>query len=332
MKRLLTVLLLLTLFFALGCQNRRVQKEELSVLVYITGVITSSPTYELLAHGALEFAENNPSVQVKIYEAGMNQALWEEQLAQMIAGGEYDIVLGSNPSLPEICESIAVNFPDQKFIIVDAQREGHPNIKTYLYNQYEQSLMLGYLAGLITKNKKVGFVAAQEYPLLTRQMVPGFIEGARLVDPQIELDFRVVGSWADANKAAELASAMIDSGVDVFTSIAGGAAQGVIKTAQDRGVYIVWYNIDAYALAPGVIVGCGAMEIKKLVNEILNNALEDKIEYGISKTVGIKEGYLGFVFDNPSYLELPADVRERFELFYKERIQDALHDDGANSG
>jgi len=242
----------------------------------------------------------------------------------MVSGGEYDVVLGSNPSLPEMCVNVGRMFPDQKFIIVDAHYEGHPQIRTYLYNQYEQSLLLGYLAGLITTSsmqfsnnqRRIGFIAAQEYPLLTRQMVPGFLEGARLVDPQIELDRRVIGNWADANKAAELASAMIDSGVDVFTAIAGGAAQGMIRTAADRGAYIVWYNNNAYFQAPGFIVGCGILEQKKLVMEILQDVVAGNIEYGVSQTIGVKEGYIGFVFDDPGYLEnLPLEVRERFESF-----------------
>ncbi|HEB09960.1 MAG TPA: BMP family ABC transporter substrate-binding protein, partial [Spirochaetales bacterium] len=37
------------------------------------------------------------------------------------------------------------------------------------------------------------------------------------------MDFRVIGNWYDANKAADLANSMIDSGVDVIATIAGGA-------------------------------------------------------------------------------------------------------------
>jgi len=326
MKKICIVFLLLFVFFAFGCTKKSAQQtgKDLSTLVFITGVIAGSPTYELMAEGALEFAQNNQNVNVKIYEAGMNQAEWERQLEEMVSSGEYDVVLGSNPSLPEICANVAKKFPDQKFIITDAQYEGHPQIKTYLYNQYEQSLFLGYLAGLITTSsmphansqKRIGFIAAQEYPLLTRQMLPGFLEGARLVDSAIEMDRRIVGSWADAAKASELASAMIDSGVDVFTAIAGGAAQGMIKTAAERGAYIVWYNNDAYNLAPDTIVGCGILEQKKLVIEILSGVLAGEMQYGTSETLGVKEGYIAFLFDNPSYRDnLPSGIREKFETF-----------------
>jgi len=326
MKKLFLSLLLLTLIFTAGCRKNDPQRAEgsVSILVFITGVTAGSPTYEMMAEGALEFAESHPQVSVKIYEAGMNQALWEQQLAEMISGGQYDIVIGSNPSLPEICANICALFPDQKFIITDAQYEGNPQIRTYSYRQYDQSLFLGYLAGLITASempyanaeKKIGFIAAQEYPLLSLEMIPGFLEGARYADPQIELDFRVVGSWADANKAAELAAAMMNSGVDVFTAIAGGAAQGLIKTAVERNAYLVWYNINAYNLAAGYIVGCGIMEQKKLITEILNDVLAGNIHYGISQSLGVKEGYLGFYFDDPNYASLPADIRQKFEAFF----------------
>ncbi|MDR1240250.1 MAG: BMP family ABC transporter substrate-binding protein [Treponema sp.] len=295
----------------------------LSVLVYITGVTAGSPPYEMLAAGAEDFALAHDNVRVKIYEAGFNQAEWEEQLTSLVAGGEYDLVLGSNPSLPEICARVGEKFPGQKFIITDAEYAGNPQISTWLYNQYEQSFYLGYLAGLITTgamehangDRRIGFIAAQEYPLLNKHIIPGFLEGARLVDPAISLDFRVIGNWYDANKAAELAASMIDAGADVFGSIAGGAAQGLIRAAGEKGAYVVFHNTNEYASAPGVIVGCGSMEQKKLVEEILAEALEGKIQYGLSRTVGVREGYLDFIAGDPGYYEyIPADIQERLKI------------------
>jgi simple sugar transport system substrate-binding protein len=111
-----------------------------------------------------------------------------------------------------------------------------------------------------------------------------------MADPGISLDFRVVGNWYDANKAADLAASLIAGGADVFAVIAGGAAQGLIKTAAEQGAYVVFHNTNEYSAAPGVIVGCGVMEQKKLVEEILSDVLAGKIQYGTSRTVGVKEG------------------------------------------
>ncbi|HLW22360.1 MAG TPA: BMP family ABC transporter substrate-binding protein [Sphaerochaetaceae bacterium] len=333
MKRVMVLLIILsvvllvvpsTLFGAGGREVQEQPGQSLSVLVYITGVMAGSPPYTALAEGAQEFAAENDAVSVKIYEAGFNQAEWEEQLTSLVATGEYDIVLGSNPSLPEICERVGAKFPDQKFIITDAYREGHPQIRTYLYNQYEQSLFLGYLAGLVTTSsmehansaRKVGFIAAQEYPLLSRHMVPGFLEGARMVDPSIQLDFRVIGNWFDANKAADLASSMRSGGVDVFAAIAGGAAQGLFKVAQEQGAYIVYHNTNEYRAAEGFVVGSGSMEQKKLVKEVLADVLADTVDYGTASIVGLQEGYLDFFSDDPAYERyVPEDIRDRFASF-----------------
>jgi simple sugar transport system substrate-binding protein len=332
MKRI-TVFFLLCLFFVSACKGKNSahspeQSKAISVLVFITGVAAGSPPYEMLAAGDREFADENninkTAITVKIYEAGFNQAEWEEQLRSMVAGGEYDLVLGSNPSLPEICASVGTLFPNQKFIIVDAALSGNPQISTYLYNQYEQALFLGYLAGLVSTGamphantaKRIGFIAAQEYPLLSRHIVPGFLDGARRVDTDIELDFRVIGNWYDASKAAELAAAMINAGADVFSSIAGGAAQGLIHAIKERKAYAVSFNTNEYDQAPGLIVGCGIMRQKKLVKEILADVLAGKIQYGNTRTVGVKEGYLDFIFDDPGYRDyLPAELQNQFNAF-----------------
>ena len=295
-----------------------------SVLVYVTGMLAGSPTYELMAEGAENFAATHRNVTIKVYEAGFNQAEWEEQLTSLVASGEYDLVLGSNPSLPELCVNVSNRFPNQKFIILDAELEGHPQIATYLYNQYEQSLYLGYLAGLITTSamahanpaRKIGFIAAQEYPLLNNHIVPGFLKGAQMVDPTITLDFRIIGNWFDANKAADLASSMITADVDVFAAIAGGAAQGLFRTAQEQGAYVVFHNTNEYAIAPGTIVGCGYIETKKLVEDLLADFLAGNVTYGTSKTVGISEGFLTFIADDPGYTDyLPQDIQDRFNAF-----------------
>jgi simple sugar transport system substrate-binding protein len=305
-------------------REKRAGTDSLSVLVYITGMTAGSPTYELLAEGAGNFAASRDNVTVKVYEAGFNQAEWEEQLTSLVASGEYDLVLGSNPSLPEICVNVGKKFPNQKFIITDAEYSGSAQISTYLYNQYEQSLFLGYLAGLITTSnmphanaaKKLGFIAAQEYPLLNRHIVPAFLAGARMADPAIELDFRIIGNWFDAGKASDLAGSMIESGVDVFASIAGGAAQGMIRAAEEKGAYVVFHNTNEYKTAPGVIVGCGIIEQKRLVEEILADALGGKIAWGTAKTVGVRDGYIGFVSGDPGYTAyIPREIRERFDAF-----------------
>jgi simple sugar transport system substrate-binding protein len=58
------------------------------------------------------------------------------------------------------------------------------------------------------------------------------------------------------------------------------------------------------------------MEQKKLVKELLADALAGNIEYGTTKTIGIREGYIDFISDDPGYrYSLPDEIRERFDAF-----------------
>ena len=330
MKTKLTVIFLALLLLAVlvlpACRRGRAASRDgaVSVLVFIPGVVAGSPTYEMMVAGALEFAGRNDGVQVRIYEAGFNQATWEEQLMGMVATGDFDLVLTTNPALPELAAAVSRVFPQQRFAITDAYYSGNPAIVTYMFAMYEQALFLGYLAGLITTSdmthvnsaRRIGFIAAQEFPMLTRQIVPGFIDGARRVDPSIELDFRVIGNWFDAGAAAQLANVMIDAGVDVFTSIAGGAAQGLLHTIRERGAYAVFFNTNEYDQAPGFVVGSGIMRQRELTYEILGNFIAGNIPFGTSVELGVPEGYVDFIFDDPGFRDhVPVYIQERLEAF-----------------
>ena len=166
---------------------------------------------------------------------------------------------------------------------------------------------------------KAGMIVAQQYPALDKMMVPGYKKGLEAVDSGITMDFRVIGNWYDANKAADLANSMIDGGVDVIATIAGGANQGVINACKERGKYVLYFDSNAFAMAPGVIAGCGLLRQDKLVSEVLTNAIEGKIAYGDARIVNTKQGYVDFIDDDPLYIQtVSEDVRKAMD----EKVKD----------
>ncbi len=297
--------------------------------IFVPGVAAGSPLYEQMVNAANKLAEQNPALTVKVVEAGFNQAEWPEKMMSLAATGEYDYIMTSNPSMPFVCADVAKAFPKQKFIFMDGYAPGNPQFYSLMYNQVEQGYMAGYLAGLVTKSKmsgatpdlKIGAIVAQEYPALTKEMIPGYIQGAQAVDPKITLDYRVIGNWYDANKAADLANSMMDAGVDIILSIAGGAGQGIIKAAQARGRYVVYFDSDAYAIAPGTIVGCATLDQERAVTEVLKRALAGTLAMGKAEVVDAKAGYVDFADRNPLYYTKvpPAVTKPMADLMKKFR-------------
>ena len=292
--------------------------EPFDLAVVVPGVTAGSPLYEQLVEGAQMAVDKYPNASMKVVELGFNQAEWGEKMTSVVATGKYEAVITSNPSMPFVCMDLSAQFPDQKFIFVDAFIEGNPQMASFLYNQVEQSYILGYLAGLITTSDmpganadlKIGVIVAQEYPALNKMMVPGFEQGAQAVNPGITLDYRVIGNWYDANKAGELAKSMVDSGVDVIGVICGGAAPGVFEVCKERTKYVMYWDDNSYAKAPGVIAGCGALHQTKLVAEVVEAAINGEVEYGTGVKLHSKDGYIEFVDDDPNYLStVPESIQ-----------------------
>ena len=304
-----------------------------NLAIFVPGVAAGSPLYEQMVNGANKVAAEFSNLAIKVVEAGFNQAEWPEKMMSLAATGEYAYIMTSNPSMPFVCADVAKAFPKQKFIFMDGYAPGNPQFYSLMYNQVEQGYMAGYLAGLVTKSTmkgatpelKVGAIVAQEYPALTKEMIPGYTQGFQAVDSRITLDYRVIGNWWDANKGADLANSMMDAGVDVILSIAGGAGQGIIKAAQARGRYVVYFDSNAYAIAPGTIVGCATLDQERAVYETVKKAVQGTLGFGKADVVDTKGGYVDFADKDPLYYKnVPTSVTVKMAEVMKKFRSGAL--------
>jgi simple sugar transport system substrate-binding protein len=310
-----------TLIFAiLAVLSAAAYAKPLKVAVFIPGVRAGNSIYEGLASGVEKAVAETKAASVKVYEAGFNQAEWEEKLTSLVASGDYDYVFTSNPSMPDLCAKVGANFPRQKFICLDGYLKGQAQIYTVLYNQTEQGYVTGYLAGLVTtsamsganRDKKVGFLIAQHYPVMDKIIAPGFESGLRAVDPAIVVDERVLGNFYDASKASDLARSMFGAGADVILSISGGANEGVYKAAEAAGKYAVVFDGNDFARAPKNILGCTVLHQDRLAYEKAKAAFEGKLAFGSADVVGMREGYVEFLDKESAYLaNVPAPIRAK---------------------
>jgi simple sugar transport system substrate-binding protein len=331
-KFVFTLAVILMLFMIAGC-NRSEQAEsgdgeaEYKAAVFIPGFIAGSPTYAMLAEGVEKAAGEKEALTTKVVEGGYDQSTWPEQVTSLAAAGEWDLIITTNPSMPEICAEVSREFSEQKFLILDGYLEDHPAIHTVFFNQIEQAFLIGYFGGLVTlsgmeksnPDKKAGFLAAQEYPVMNQMMKPGYEEGLKYADSEISLDFRVLGNWHDASRAAEIAKAMYNAGSDVILTVAGSANQGVITAAKEQDKYVLWYDTSGYGKAPGTVIGCSQIHLDKAAYERTIAAVEGKLEFGEAEVLGVSEGYVGFDTDDPAYREhvpedIQAEMKEILEL------------------
>ena len=325
MKKILFLAVSLVLAWGMTSCAKKSVVHAPSIAVFITGIIADSPSYAHVAEGVTDAVnEYNAALpeekkaRLYIMEAGTNQAEWASKLTALAATGEYDVILSSNPSLPELVAPISAQFPKQKFIFLDASAEGNSNLYTVSYNQRDQAYISGYMAGLYSKTHKVGLIAAQEYPIMNTILYPYFAKGALDAFPGTTAEFRVVENWYDATKGAEIARAMYDAGIDMILPICGGASQGVIATAREKGMHIVWFDENGFKKAPGVIISCCMTKHALCAKETTFAYLMGTIPWGTVRSVGFKDGYVSYFDDAPAYISnVPQDIREKMAVLVK---------------
>jgi simple sugar transport system substrate-binding protein len=313
---------ILSLGLLLGSCSRAASDRPPAVAVFVPGVVSGSPIYEQLVAGAEKAVAGIEGATLKVVEGGFDQSTWLEQLSSLAAAKSFDLIVSSNPAIPELCAQVATSFPEARFFVADGELAGDKAIHTVLYNQYEQAWLVGYLGGLVSAadlpggkpGVKAGMVVAQRYPTLDRMIQPGFQAGLEAASPGASLEVRVVGNWYDANKARELAAGLIDEGVDLLFPIVGGAGQGVLAAAKERGARAVWFDGNGYELAPETVVGCAILRQDRLVEERIKALLGKggaKL-YGTAETVTARQGYVDFDESGAAFKTLPPGVREPF--------------------
>lgn len=292
------------------------------VAIFVPGVVAGSPTYEMMVNGVNAAAgpakeKFGRDLEVKVVEGGFNQSEWQTGVTALASTKEYDLIVSTNPSLPEIAAAVATAFPEQKFLVLSGTLEGNPAIKTIGFDQFQQGYLDGYFAALVSsstlpkanKQHVIGLLAGQEYPEMNDEIRPGFLAGAQAVNPDFTVDFRVLGNWYDAAKAEELARSMIAAGADAILTIAGGGNQGVVSAAQNGNAYAVWFDSTAASQAPGVILGGSIVKQTDIATEAVLKAIEGTLDYGNATILGVKEGAVSFDFDNPDVVKhTPADI------------------------
>ena len=275
-KTTISIICIVVIAISLFIWTFNKQKEENRwFAVFVPGVMANSPVYSMLAEGVsqavLDYNENNnTNYKVEVIEAGTNQAEWGAKLTGLAAMKKFEVIFSSNPSIPDLAASITEIYPEQKFIILDSFYEGNPNIATVRFNQREQSYLAGYAAGLATTSKdsqmefsnpqkKIALISAQEYPVMNEIILPGFIEGAKAVDNDIEVIFKIVGNWYDANKGAET--------TEQKENVFGEKFKG--DKAHDSNQYVNHYT-EAVGLLNSFVLFCTVVEAHNGTRALLN--------------------------------------------------------------
>jgi basic membrane protein A len=199
----------------------------------------------------------------------------------------YDLIVGVGFLLTDAINQVAPQFPNEHFVLVDANSSAS-NVASLITRDQEGAYLVGAIAGMMTKTNKVGFVSGVSSDEMNK-FEYGYKAGVKTTNPNATVLVSYVGSFADPAKAKGLANAQYDQGADVIYSTAGLGDTGTIAAAKERNKMIISTDLDKNYLAPNNVI---AGVIKRVDLEVYDEAkaVADGTFKGGEISVGLKEG------------------------------------------
>jgi simple sugar transport system substrate-binding protein len=75
---------------------------------------------------------------------------------------------------------------------------------------------------------------------------------------------------------------------------------------------VVWFDTNGYNIRPGTVVGSAVLYQDKAAYEQTMRYLENRLPFGTAEVVGVADGYVDFVTDDPNYIAaVPEALREK---------------------
>jgi basic membrane protein A len=146
----------------------------------------------------------------------------------------YDLIVCVGFDQNAALITVAEEFPDQRFAIIDAYIDPgvYPNVASCLFQEHEGSALVGAIAGLTTRTNSVGFLGGMDIALVNKYAA-GFVWGANLTNPGIAHDEQYVGDWVDTTYGKTLTAGMYAAGADVVFGVAERAHLGAFDAAKE---------------------------------------------------------------------------------------------------
>ena len=264
-------------------------------IIYDLGGKFDKSFNEAAYNGAEKF-KTETGIEYRDFEI-QNDAQREQALRKFAEDGNNPIIMAGF-SWAAALEKVAVEFPDLQFAIIDMVVD-KPNVRSVVYKEHEGSYVVGVLAAMASKSKKVGFVGGMDIPLI-RKFGCGYVGGAKAAgatDVIQNMTGDTPAAWNDPTKGGEIAKSQIDQGADVVYAAAGGTGVGVLQAAADAGKLGIGVDSNQNGLQPGKILTSMVKRVDVAVYNAFMDAKDGKFTAGINN-LGLKEDGVGYAMDD----------------------------------
>jgi len=228
-----------------------------------------------------------------------------EPAMRAFAERSYDLIIGVGFAQAPIMESVAKDYPNIHFAIVDGVSE-LPNVASLVFKEHEGSYLVGMLAAQTSKTGTVGFLGGMDIGLIHR-FEKGYEEGAQAVNPNIKVIQNYVGvtdgAWNNPGKGKELSLAQIGKGADVIFTAAGNSGLGAFDAVEQAGKvngrathFVIGVDSNQNMVKPGFVLTSMVKRVDNAVYAIVDDVVNHHFKAGFH-VYGLGEDGVGYAMD-----------------------------------
>lgn len=252
-----------------------------------------------------------------------------EPAMRAFAEKNFDLIIGVGFAQGPIMQKVALNYPNNKFAIVDGVIFGEDgktplkNVASLVFREHEGSYLVGMIAASKSKTGTLGFLGGMDIPLIHR-FEKGYEEGARAVNPNIKIIDNYVGvtdgAWNNPGKGKELSLAQIEKGADVIFTAAGNSGLGAFDAVEQYGKnaqgeankFVIGVDSNQNGVKPGFVLTSMVKRVDNAVYDVVKEVLAGKFEGGF-QTFGLDKDGVAYAMDDNNKALIPADVIQKVE-------------------
>jgi basic membrane protein A and related proteins len=276
---------------------------------------------EAAYHGAEQFKDET-GIGYLEFEV-TNESQRDQALRRMAQKADIVIAVGFAFSTP--LETVAAEFPDKKFVIIDSVVD-KPNVESVVFKEHEGSFLVGMAAALASKTGKVGFVGGMDIPLI-RNFEFGYEQGVKHVKPDGEVIVNYTGTtpaaWNDPGRGGELAIGQFEQGADVVYAAAGATGLGVLQAAADKGKLSIGVDSNQNYLHPGSVLTSMMKRVDVAVHDAFTSAKGGTWKAGM-ESLGLKESGVDYAVDENNAPVLTPEMQAKINEAHQAIIDGKL--------
>lgn len=258
------------------------------------------------AYEALKTMEKELGAEISYVETEQSPAAFEKAFRDYASQG-YQFILGHGNEYTDAALTVAPEYPNT-YIFLSSSRQWDPKVPNVIGLNTDSSqpcFVFGYIAAKMGKG--AGLVGGMEIPPIS-EAFQGFVNGAKLANPEFPVKITYIGNWTDAAAAKEAAFSYVDGGADYLLGNADFATNGVYQAMAEK-------NVNGF--------GIFGDNTEKAPKAIVANFL---VNYGaglVKMATEVKEG----TFKPTSNVEFGLKDEEVYSIIYNKGATNPVSDD-----